>query len=75
MNRRIEFVLRNLETHYYLTDEDCGFFNSFTSLTAAEKACKEVSAKLHIPITVSVVIEDIVYDDGVKLNYGKKTCL
>lgn len=75
MNKRIEFALRNLETNYFLTDEECGFFNSFTRLTDAEKACKEVSAKLHIPVTVFVKLtEDVVYVDGVKLNYGVKTC-
>ena len=68
MNRRIEFALRNLETNYYLTDEECGFFNSFTSLTDAEKACKKVSAKLNISVIVDVTIEEIVYSNGKKLN-------
>ena len=47
MNRRIEFALKNVETNYYLTNEECGFFNSFTRLTDAEKACKEVSKIKH----------------------------
>ena len=68
MNRRIEYALKNLETNYYLTDEECGFFNSFTNLTDAEKACKEVSAKLNISVYVTVTIESIVYSNGKKLN-------
>ncbi len=67
MNRRIEFALKNVDTNYYLTDEECGFFNSFSSLTDAENACKEVSAKLNISVSVSVIIEDIVYSNGKKL--------
>lgn len=67
MNRKIEFALKNLETNYYLTDEECGFFNSFTSLSKAEKACKEVSAKLNISVFVHVTIGNIVYSNGKKL--------
>lgn len=72
MNRKVEFALKNLETNYFLTDEECGFFNLFTRLTDAEKACKEVSAKLNITVFVTAVIEDIVYSNGKKLDYGVK---
>lgn len=67
MNTRVEFALKNLDTDYYLTDEECGFFNSFTRLSDAEKACKEVSAKLNISVYVSVSIENIVYSNGKKI--------
>ena len=66
--RQIEFSLKNLDTNYYLTDEECGFFNSFSSLKEAEKACKKVSAKLHISVYVHVTIGNIVYSNGKKIN-------
>lgn len=69
MSRKIEYSLKNADTNHYLTDEECGFFNSFTRLTDAEKACREVSAKLNITVYVHVTIEDIVYSDGKKVPY------